>query len=327
MNPDDQQSDQQQVASDPPPTTPGDPPAQDAQPPVAPDVSQDPVAQPDPPTYTQPESFTQEPQDQPEQPTEPVSPPPPEPETQPTVPPQDQQFQVEEMQQQEPPPTTTPPAHQDAKPKGKTNVFAIVGVFVIVILLGLVAFLVMQNNQLKSDIAQAPPPPVPTLMPTLAPTSAPIADPTAEWEIFTSSIYKVSYPTDITVTEVTGSVLVLSKQGTTQTPDTELFDGISLMFEPKEISDTTLEEYVNARVDEVTKEGIATVTSDPSPTTVGKYTGLTYTTEGLGVNRYTVLESENGAMFMVITDVTVDPENVGFSDTVDLILSTFEFTE
>lgn len=227
MDPDNPQNDQQPITSDPPPTTPGEAPVQDTQPqmdaPVQPEPisppeqpsfgtqeetqTQEPITQPDQPTeYTQPESITQEPQDQFAQGTEPISPPPSEPETQQAIPPQEQQFQVEEVQQQqEPPPQTAPPpSHQDAKPKSKINVFTIVAVFIIVILLGLVGFLFMQNNQLKNEQAQVPPSPLPTLLPTLEPTPTPTEDPTADWVVFSNDTYAFKHPPDWVVEEASG---------------------------------------------------------------------------------------------------------------------------
>ena len=349
MNPNDQgSSDQSQTMGDNPPPEPvntgsepvqppmSDSPTQgsdisDIQPPIIESPVQDAPVSPPPPAYMnqpQEQPMSSEPttiQDQFKQSTEPINPPGSETITQPmdTGLQPEPQIQAEEVPPQDPPPQVPP---QMDKPKSKSSFLTIIGVIVIVVLLGLVGYLAWQNSQLNNQLTETPTP-QPTLQPTLAPTPTPTNDPTAGWELFTASTYNVSYPTDVTANEEAGSVLLLTKQGATQTPDTELFDGISLVFEPKEISNTTLEEYVSARVDGILKEGVATISSEPTPITVGTYTGLTYTTDGLGTFRYIILESKDKTMFMVITDATIDPENLGYADTVDLILSTFEFTQ
>jgi hypothetical protein len=47
----------------------------------------------------------------------------------------------------------------------------------------------------------------------------------------------------------------------------------------------------------------------------------------LGTFKTIVVQTDNGAKFMEVTDSTIDPGNLGFAETVNNILSTFKFIE
>lgn len=172
--------------------------------------------------------------------------------------------------------------------------------------------------------------PTPTASPTAFTASpspaAEVVDPTAGWKTYQSSTYAVKYPADFTVGQNQGSILAISKWGPTQKPQTEGYDGIFLSFTPLEIG-TTLTAYVEASIEEIKLQGVAELLSGPEDIIVNGYAGKTYTAQGLGIHRYLILSSKDGTMLMEIADSTADPGNLGFSKTVNQILSTFEFTQ
>ena len=248
------------------------------------------------------------------------------------------------MENQTPPvktPQPTPPSQPVVKEPvhevpgesvGKQRKTIIYPVVILLILISVIAgYLGYQNYQLKQQFKdQAIQTPQPTEMPqeTPAPTESPTetANPTANWKTHTASTYQVKYPNDITFKEQ-GAAINLSMWGPTQKEGTELFDGFSITFESKEISNTTLETLIQARIDEINNQDLSEVVSGPDPITINNYKGLTYTEEGLGIFEHIILESgkENG-MYMFISKLVSDPGNLGFSETVDQILSTFGFT-
>ncbi|MBI4058539.1 hypothetical protein HY408_02105 [Candidatus Gottesmanbacteria bacterium] len=174
------------------------------------------------------------------------------------------------------------------------------------------------------------PTPVPSSLSSPTPTPDLYREPkgsaaTANWKTYSSSTYSVKFPPDLDMKEEEGSLLSLSKWGPTQKEGTELYDGIALRFMPREIG-TSLDSYVKVKIEEIKKAGISELVSGPTPIAINGYEGQTYTVKGLGTHKYTILQVKGGGLFMEITDSTVDPGNLGFSKTVDQILSTFQFT-
>jgi len=207
------------------------------------------------------------------------------------------------------------------------GIVPILVVLLVVGLIGVAGFLAFQNSQLRNKVPEVQDIPSPLPQKTTPPSPSPTTNPMSNWKTFQSSTYKVSYPPDMDTKEESGSILMLSKWGPTQKADTEFYDGISLRFQPLEILNITLADYVQAQVTDIKDVGISKLTSGPFSITLNGYKGLTYTEQGLGTFKTIVLESKGGTMFVEITDSTSDPGNLGFDKTVDQILSTFQFVE
>ena len=213
-------------------------------------------------------------------------------------------------------PTPTPVVTEPPKPKGNNLLLIVLSILILGIIAG-GAYLYLQNQK----------PEIPVALPVNQQSPSPTPDPMADWEIYSVSPYQVKYPQGLHVREDEGSVLNISKWGPTQTEGTELFDGFSITFQPREISDADLSAYVDAKIEEVKIQDISKVTSGPSPVTLNNYEGLTFVEEGLGIYKVTIVESKEKSMFMEISVLVSDPGNLGFQETVDQILSTFEFIE
>jgi len=201
---------------------------------------------------------------------------------------------------------------------------SVIGLIILVLLLlAAIGFLVFQNSQLKQKLPktiQAIPTPT-KVSPTLS------IDQTDNWKAYSTSTYSVKYPSDIIVQEAEASVLVLSKWGPTQKEATEFYDGINIRFQPFEIPNVDLASYVQEKIQKIKEEGNAEVTSGPNEIKIGRYTGLTYTSHGLGTYKYIYLQSPDKIMLMEIVDGTNDPSKQDFQQTTNKILSTFEFVE
>ena len=171
--------------------------------------------------------------------------------------------------------------------------------------------------------------PSPTVVATEVPVETPSAtlDPTVDWKTYSTSTYEVKYPSEIIPKEQEGSAVTFSKWGPTQKEGTELYDGYSVSFVPREIPNTTLESYVNAKIEEVKKQEVSKVTSGPNVKTINGYRGLSYVEEGLGTYTQIILESKDKIMFVEISVLVSDPGNLGFQEVVDNILSSFKFFE
>jgi hypothetical protein len=213
--------------------------------------------------------------------------------------------------------------------KGLINIFLII--VVLFVGLGIGGYFVYQNLQTKEEL------PIKEVAPTTTSTPPQEEQPPEEltfeqdqmldWKKYISSSYSFMYPPDVELKEREGGIVTLGKWGPTQKANTEFFDGISISFRTLYLPNTTLQDYVQSQVDEIKLAGVAEVVNEPSPTTINNYSGLTYTTVGLGTHKTVVVQSIAGINFVEITDSTVDPENIGFSSIVDQILSTFEFAD
>lgn len=211
--------------------------------------------------------------------------------------------------------------------KGYIHIILII--VVLIVGLGVGGYFVYQNLQTKGEL------PIKEVTPKTTSTPTQKEQPPEEltfeqdqmldWKKYISNSYSFMYPPDVELKEREGGTVTLGKWGPTQKADTEFFDGISISFRALHLPNTTLQDYAQSQIDEVKLAGMAEVISGLSPTTINNYSGLTYTTVGLGTHKTMVVQSIAGTSFVEITDSTIDPGNLGFSDTVNKILSTFEF--
>lgn len=216
--------------------------------------------------------------------------------------------------------TSPPSAPVPEKSKSNRKLFMAIGVVVILLILaavGVFAFMQMQKPA-EEDEAMMP-----------ARNASSIADAGGEdemgdWETYRNNIFQIKHPKGFEVNEGDGDIVTLLKLGKTQKEQTELYDGISLHFDPREIEGLTLLQYAQIRVDESKNLG-STIINDLSETSLGRHQGYTYTAEGLGTHTNIFLESDSG-IFLIIVDSTVDPNDEGYKKIVDQILSTFQFT-
>jgi len=212
-------------------------------------------------------------------------------------------------------PIETAPA-SNLKPKRSGLIFILIAL--VVLLLGTTVYFASKNLQVAKK-------PIPQTQTTNTPTVIPTIDPTANWKTYTTSTYQVKYPNDIDTQEEEASVFILSKWGPTQKEATELYDGISLRFQPFEIPNVDLRSYVQNKIQDSQVAGTSEILSGPTLVNIGSYSGLTYTTRGLGTHKYIYFQSTDKVMIMEIIDSTVDPKNQGFQQISDDIISTFKF--
>ncbi|OGM06088.1 hypothetical protein A2125_00560 [Candidatus Woesebacteria bacterium GWB1_43_5] len=211
--------------------------------------------------------------------------------------------------------STTPPAIEPSNNphfaglRGARKLWMIIAAMLLLLVAVGAAYLISKNQT-----TQPPPTPEATTTP----------DPTADWETFENNIYRLKYPEGFEVNKDEGNVVTLLKLGPTQKEQTEFYDGISLNFDPREISGNS-KDYVEIRLEESRRLG-SDITKEISEIEIGEYKGFTYSARGLGNSKYIFLESKSG-LFLVITDSTVDPGNLGFTNVVDKIFSTFKFVD
>lgn len=215
-----------------------------------------------------------------------------------------------DAQQQSVDPIETPPTG------GKSSKMLIAGLVVLAIIAGGVYyFLQLQESQ----VSEQPPTDTEDLTVPL-----PVLDPTEGWEVYTGTGFSVKYPGGLIVGEDV-SMLNISMWGPTQTEGTELFDGFAVNFILIEGTEYSPQEYAQMLIDELEEAGVSEVIQGPEDYILNEYSGVAYVEEGLGTFRNVILTNENESLLILITIIVADPENLGFQDTVELILSTFTF--
>lgn len=139
-------------------------------------------------------------------------------------------------------------------------------------------------------------------------------------------VFTFKYTTDYTIdAQKDGKYIRLSKIGQTQKGQTELYDGVNLVFEKFDLNGKTLMQYVNAALKESEADGNVEVIETPKPFTQNGYSGFTYTTINLRSSQHIALQKDSESNFAVsITKSVEDPRNMGYKTEVDTILSTIE---
>jgi hypothetical protein len=221
--------------------------------------------------------------------------------------------------------------------KSNTKIFIIAGVIIFmlfVVMGGALAFVQMQPAQLAST-------PIPSTMPVQS--NSPVQTRTPEndtWSIDSSNLkvyenseigFSVSYPQDFKIKTNSyfkqNDSVDIQKSGPTQKSDTEVYDGIGLLFVKINHEGQTLDKYISERIGLIDKEETK-ILEDPKELEVNGINGLTYTTQRMGdiTNRHIYLPIDSETAILIL-DYTVDPGALGFSEIVNQILSTFKFTE
>ncbi len=151
-------------------------------------------------------------------------------------------------------------------------------------------------------------------------------DPTADWEVYANEIFTVKHPTDVISREQQGGVLTLNKTAPGH-PDTELIDGLSLTFETHGNTNMTPIEFAQNKIKQSVDNGLGDLISGPEESIFNGYEAATYTFQGLGIYTNIVIKSPRNNSPIIISNGSVDPNNNGYQETVNQILSTFKFSD
>lgn len=132
------------------------------------------------------------------------------------------------------------------------------------------------------------------------------------------------YPNDYKIGNEATFVRIY-KNGPSQKGQTEMYDGVLMLFEPIDLKSKSLSQWVEENIEASTMDGTSKVTKPKAETKVNNYSGYSYSLEGLGESNHIVLQkdanSETGVH--IITSV-YDPTNAGFEQEVTDTLDTLE---
>jgi hypothetical protein len=162
--------------------------------------------------------------------------------------------------------------------------------------------------------------PTPTDSPTTTPSE------TANWLQYSHPQLEFSfqYPPEATLEERENG-LTLFRWGPTQREGTEVYDGYVLNFNTVE-TEEELNIYAQEQLDQSAQDPISEITQSLTQTTLGGQTAYTYSIRGLGEFQMIMVKHPTQPMIINISDLTADPGNLGFAQTVSQILSSFKFS-
>ncbi len=133
--------------------------------------------------------------------------------------------------------------------------------------------------------------------------------------------FKIYHPDDVNTRITPDGYAQLFIEGPTQEPNTEFYDGISLVIRPEALQGRTLAEVANEKTSEAP---IETIVEEPSSITINSIEGITYTVEGIGTQQHILLPFMNEGAYLHIINTTADPEMQGFNELVNEMLETLE---
>lgn len=140
-----------------------------------------------------------------------------------------------------------------------------------------------------------------------------------------NGVYTVLYPSDFVLDESDKLHIRIYKTGPTQQGQTEMYDGVLLVFEVINLNGKNLSEWVDTTIQTLTENGTSEITEPKQASSINNLSGFTYSVRGLGESKnYVFQKDENSNTAVLITTLVSDPGNIGFQNQVDQILSTLE---
>lgn len=138
-------------------------------------------------------------------------------------------------------------------------------------------------------------------------------------------IYNFLYPSDYKLDTSDKEHIRIYKTGATQTGQTEMYDGVLMVFETVNLGNQSLDGWVSSSIKNSTSDGTLKVVNPKKAATINGYSGFTYSTQGLGeANYYVISKDANSKNALIITTSVQDPKNVGFENEVKATLATVE---
>jgi hypothetical protein len=137
-------------------------------------------------------------------------------------------------------------------------------------------------------------------------------------------VYQFLYPSEYKIdSENNGQHTRIYKTGPTQRGQTEMYDGVIIVFESHNLNGKSLEILVDENIKTSTADGTSELTSPKQNITINSQQGFTYKMRGLGEATYFAIQKDKNSDYaLVVTTSISDPTNVGFQKEVDALLST-----
>jgi hypothetical protein len=158
-------------------------------------------------------------------------------------------------------------------------------------------------------------------------TSLPSEDSATSWQTHSAGVFAIKYPEGVVLNDFGLTEIRLTKWGSTQEKDTELYDGLSIAISQSDAPVDTLLEFAQQSEKLIIDQQNADILVPLKPVPLAGIDAYSLTTQGLGTHTYYYLKHPQYKAFIQIVDSTIDPNNSGLVELKDQILSTFEFAE
>ena len=181
-----------------------------------------------------------------------------------------------------------------------------------------------------------PPKPLAEIIPVISPTKAVEVQADADISnnlkqggssyLDKAGVYSFLYPDDYVLDQQPDGLHTrISKKGVTQKGQTEMYDGVIMVFDSVATNGKTLATFVDDSIKQLTEDGSVSVVTPKEPIKIGSYSGYMYVVRGLGeANYYVIQKDADSENAVIITTLVADPEKVGYQKEVNSILSTIQ---
>lgn len=137
--------------------------------------------------------------------------------------------------------------------------------------------------------------------------------------------YTFLYPNEYSIDTEDQQYIRIYKRGEAQRAQSEMSDGVLMVFESVDLKEQTLEQLVDARIAQATADGTSEVIKPKQRTVLNGYPGYSYELRGMGSATYLVIQkSPESSSALSITYVVMDPQQLGYEAEVTSVLSTIE---
>lgn len=168
-----------------------------------------------------------------------------------------------------------------------------------------------------------------TFQETTPPTPTPSLSNTDNWQTHqVANAYSFKFPPEAKIEEIM-DVTFVSQYGPTQKENTEFYDGLRLGFQLGKLDNRTLEQVAQEALLQSAKEVAplgGTVSESLKTASYGKLKGFSYQVNAHGTyQKLFLLSDSNPSVFLLITNLTADPNTIGYQKIADEIVSSIQF--
>lgn len=141
----------------------------------------------------------------------------------------------------------------------------------------------------------------------------------------TKGVFSILYPNDYILDTSDPIHIRIYKRGETQRPQSEMSDGALVVFETIDLNGTSLEAFVDSRINEATADGTSEIIESKKAIMHNSYPGFSYSIRGLGESNNLVLQKDkNSSSAVFITYSVSDPEGRGYQKEIDAALASIK---
>jgi hypothetical protein len=197
----------------------------------------------------------------------------------------------------------------------------LLSVLVVVIIGGIGLFAFSSQKKANPSSSSAPSPSFPQ---RISPTNTSPIDLGAGGNSYLDEkgVFSILYPNDYVLDSQDPQHIRIYKRGVTQRPQSEMSDGVLIVFESVDLQGISLEAWVDTRIKESTADGTSEIIKAKKPVVYNTYPGFHYVLRGLGTSQQIALQKDvHSKNAMLITYSVSDPEHKGYQKEVEGVLS------